>query len=291
MATTDSSGDFTVTGVATGVHTAMASHPGYLSSEDASVPCQAGQTTQMPETTLVGGDANNDGQIDLFDLVIVAAVYRSCAGDPNFDSQADVNETGCVDIFDLVLVASNYRDEGPKGWPATSAVTTSSTFTFGDNHAVGIAAREQAPQPLSEAETWEVRVAGVQNMYGIDVTLTYDPALISVIDADPKQPGVQIVPGPLYAGRPHLVADNRVLVDGRIGTGTIVFAATLLHPARAISDSGTVLVVPFELMASPLRAASAFAIRDVLVVDQRGSPLPMEWSGGVIRQVFPIHRP
>jgi len=74
----------------------------------------------MPETWLLGGDANNDKDINLFDLVLVAAAFNTCAGDPAYDTtpEADINETGCVDLFDLVLVGVNYGMTGPTGWPA-----------------------------------------------------------------------------------------------------------------------------------------------------------------------------
>jgi len=55
-------------------------------------------------------DPNNDGKIDIFDLVIVAAAYGSSPGDPNWDQRADLTNDGTIDIFDLVIIASHYGE-------------------------------------------------------------------------------------------------------------------------------------------------------------------------------------
>jgi hypothetical protein len=286
MATTAGDGRFTVFNVDAGIHEVTAYHPGYLSSDDDSVQCQADQTTEMPETTLLGGDTNNDSEINLFDLVTVAAAYRSCSGESAFDSRADLNETGCVDIFDLVLVASNYRRMGPTAWPTIMRVAlTISAFsgTYGDEPDLG----QSSARNLSDSERWHLWAIGTHNMYGVDVTLVYDPASVTVVDADPKRPGVQIMAGPLFTDRPHLVVENRVTADEDTRVGTVRFAATLLYPAEAINDSGVVVAIPFEPIGPPGRTPSPFTVEDALFVDQRGNRLTVERKANTIRQVVP----
>ncbi len=56
---------------------------------------------------VVRSDVNEDGIIDIFDLVYVAARYDSA------DTTADLNEDGTVDIFDLVIVANHYDQRLP----------------------------------------------------------------------------------------------------------------------------------------------------------------------------------
>jgi hypothetical protein len=53
----------------------------------------------------IAGDLNCDGNVDIFDLVLVAQNFGMTSG---FDSRADANGDSRVDIFDLVVVAQNF---------------------------------------------------------------------------------------------------------------------------------------------------------------------------------------
>src|SRR5690606_3340532 len=71
-----------------------------------------------------------------------------------------------------------------------------------------------------------VEVVDVQALYAFDVQLSFDPAVIEVIDADPALPETQISFGTfLDTG---LVARNRVDPN----EGTIHFAMTQLRPSE-----------------------------------------------------------
>ena len=56
-------------------------------------------------------DFNNDGLIDIFDLVRLALAYGSTPGMLNWDPYVDLNQDGLIDIFDLVTVAVNFGKE------------------------------------------------------------------------------------------------------------------------------------------------------------------------------------
>jgi len=59
------------------------------------------------------GDVNADGIVDIFDCVILALVFGSAPGDPNWNPNTDINGDGLVDIFDLVVVALHFGETNP----------------------------------------------------------------------------------------------------------------------------------------------------------------------------------
>lgn len=59
-----------------------------------------------PALAATPGDINNDGAVNIFDLVLVSLAYRP--GSPATDVRADTNSDGQVDLFDLVTVSINY---------------------------------------------------------------------------------------------------------------------------------------------------------------------------------------
>lgn len=70
------------------------------------------------------GDVNNDGEVDIFDIVLVNNHFGEELGDPNWDPRADVNNDGIVNIFDAVIVSKNFGEvEG-------NPIAYSSTFEF-----------------------------------------------------------------------------------------------------------------------------------------------------------------
>jgi len=68
-----------------------------------------------PVMSKLVGDVNYDGDVDIFDIVMVGAAYDSKPGDPNWNIYANLIETDWeivldweINIFDVVLAASNY---------------------------------------------------------------------------------------------------------------------------------------------------------------------------------------
>lgn len=94
-----------------GFYTLTASRPGYLTAQS-STPVQItlGRSAAIAPVTLLGGDVNNDGRIDVRDLSFVAWHFEQ------YDPAADVNGDGQVDILDLTITASNYGQQGPTPW-------------------------------------------------------------------------------------------------------------------------------------------------------------------------------
>jgi len=107
--------------------------------------------------------------------------------------------------------------------------------------AQGTALIHLAPDPAlvgaGQTAAVEVRVDNVQDLYGLDIRLRFDPSVVEVVDADEATEGIQVRPGELL--HPDLIVRN--VADNT--EGTIWFALTQLNPSEAVSGSGTAFVI------------------------------------------------
>ncbi len=138
---------------------------------------------------------------------------------------------------------------------------------------------------------WDLQVANVHQLYGVDVLLTYDGSAVEVIDADLDRPGVQIEPGSLFTGQPYFVAYNRATVNHSTGVGTISFVATLLNPAEPIDGDGVAATIRYRVIDSSVSTGSPFTIQEAYLASRGGRRMLVEWEGNVIRQVFRVYLP
>jgi len=58
----------------------------------------------------IPGDVDGDRDVDIFDIVVMAGVYGSERGDPEYVPNCDINGNGDIDIFDIVIAAGNYGE-------------------------------------------------------------------------------------------------------------------------------------------------------------------------------------
>ncbi len=60
--------------------------------------------------TFLVGDINEDGQVDVVDLLLFVASWGSTVGQANYDAASDLNGDGSVDALDLLLMVQNWGD-------------------------------------------------------------------------------------------------------------------------------------------------------------------------------------
>ena len=129
---TDIEGDFHVDDLPIGTYTVRASYPGYLDSLTSNVVVDASLTMDLKTPTLIGGDANGDHAINIFDVTRIISKFgqagvaiKSASLDCiTTDEAADINDDGLVNINDLVITAGNFGKLGP-----TDPITPTPTFT------------------------------------------------------------------------------------------------------------------------------------------------------------------
>ena len=96
--------------------------------------------------------------------------------------------------------------------------------------------------PSAGTVTLEIRVRDVVELYGVDLSIAFDPTLLAVEDAKPDQFGVQIDPGEMLYPDYLFSARNQASNE----TGTITYTAVLKNPAPPVSGSGVVARIIFR---------------------------------------------
>jgi hypothetical protein len=116
-------------------------------------------------------------------------------------------------------------------------------------------------------------VENVQDLYGLEVHLAFDPDVVEVVDADPTTVGVQLELAGWWKG--GFVAVNRA--DNQYGR--IDFAATLLHPALPASGKRVVAIITF---AARKAGVSALSIEAAILSTQDAETIPYTQQQGEI---------
>ena len=95
------------------------------------------------------------------------------------------------------------------------------------------------PQQLTPGSTIQVPVSirNVENLYGFDITIRFDPSIVQVMDADPAKEGVQVSLGNFLD--PGLLLFN--IVDNE--AGTIRFTMSQYNPSEPKNGNGILLVI------------------------------------------------
>jgi len=125
--------------------------------------------------------------------------------------------------------------------------------------------------------TLSVVLADAQNVYGIDVSATFDPQLVEVVDADPAKDGIQATPGAFP--KPDFVARN--VADNQ--AGTLRYAITQINPTEPASGTGVLFTV--QLQAKAAGGEAPFTIGPLEMADRTGQLLDVQAESSVIRVV------
>lgn len=135
------------------------------------------------------------------------------------------------------------------------------------------------PDPLSLGLTPDARarvaivLENVEDLYGLEFHLAFDPNVVEVMDADPAKEGVQIEPADWW--KDGFVAVNNA--DNM--SGRIAFAATLLNPARPVSGNRAVAVIIFRARKA---GVSALSIESAILSTREAEEISYtEQKGGI----------
>lgn len=119
----------------------------------------------------------------------------------------------------------------------------------------------------------EVIIQDIEDLYGVDIRIRFDPELLEMVDATPGDGIVMAVAGEFP------FPDFQVKNQGSNRDGTIWYAATQLSPREAASGTGTVMTMQFKGLAAGI---SAIELYEVDLVDSGGIGIPKETSDGEV---------
>lgn len=250
-ATTDANGDFSLVGVS-GSIAVEARMAGYLTGRRENVQVSSGDVT-LPPVTLVGGDTNNDGVINIQDAGLVSRFFGQSI--PPADSRADINGDGRVNIQDAGLVSRNFGQRGPTTWSgATGSPIGADPAPRGELGRLVEAARrlfqgqidKGLATGLSTATTLgfdpsvltiardatgvqSVKATGVVDLFSYELHISFDPNTVQVVGT-PE-------PGTVFAGRAVRVFQSAV--DNT--TGRVDYAVSLEGTTTGFSGDGSLL--------------------------------------------------
>jgi hypothetical protein len=124
-----------------------------------------------------------------------------------------------------------------------------------------------------DVETLDVRVEHVSELAGAEVSLTFDPALLEVVDADPSAEGAQIAHGDFLS--PDFVVQNTADSTG----GTVHYAIACMPLDEAVSGGGVLAHVTFRALAE---GETLVNIRSALLADRHRQPIAVETDSSVV---------
>ena len=105
--TTAADGLYQILNARAGQYEFLFEHDMYLATRLRNCNTGSGTEFRPPTVTLVAGDLNRDQRIDILDLTRCAGAFGTA------DPGADINDDGVVNLFDLVLIGANFGQVGP----------------------------------------------------------------------------------------------------------------------------------------------------------------------------------
>jgi hypothetical protein len=118
----------------------------------------------------------------------------------------------------------------------------------------------------------DIMVNNVSNLYGLELTITFNAAKVEVVDADPGIAGIQIQKG--VCPSPDFIIQNTV----NNAAGTLSYAVTATSPSPPCNGSGKVATITFRGLAVGSSIPVHFSYS--LLSDPNGQPIPHSTQDG-----------
>lgn len=115
----------------------------------------------------------------------------------------------------------------------------------------------------------EVMAENVTDLYGLELHLKYDPAVLEAQDGKTDQEGLQVEPGTLLPVNQGFVVANQT----NQAEGKVTYAITLLNPAPPVNGSGPIARLTFK----PLQnTPSTINVEQAILVSVNLQTIPVQ---------------
>ncbi|MBI4777915.1 T9SS type A sorting domain-containing protein, partial [Candidatus Desantisbacteria bacterium] len=178
--TTNSNSYFIFSNIPVGTYTLFFTFPGATPATrtNSITQTQFNDTTDIGTVTLIMGDPNGDGQINMLDWPYVADSYGSQQGDQNYNPSCDFNGDGQINLLDLLIFADNYGEQQQgKGMKAK-------TKTRGRAIALSFEPKLIENAKVGEIITMKILISSAKDSYGGEVHLSFNQKVLEAIVID-----------------------------------------------------------------------------------------------------------
>ena len=221
----------------------------------------ASQVITVNDVTILGGDVNQDGNIDILDATIVGSAWNSTPSDAHWNTRADITDDGVIDIRDMVAVQYNWNENNDvTRRSATQTHQVQGPTAQTTQAQVLISPINSRLFDMGQSVEMDLMIEKIEKLYSFSIVAKFDPTLLQVRDADPGTSQIDVALGEFLDPLNHFVLVNRV--DNE--TGVIELSVTQTHPAKAKSGSGVLGTITFESIAE---GSSNVQLTNVQLVD------------------------
>ncbi|MFH1259781.1 MAG: cohesin domain-containing protein [Elusimicrobiota bacterium] len=239
---TDGQANFNFYEILDGSYTVTARAAGSSTVELADVYVASGATTTL-NLTLLAGDGNNDGKINLSDFYVLRDAFGSLLEQENWQAEADFDHDDQVNLADFSILVANFGRIQQVSKVSVPFLTRRAATIEGARTTAGIGLYPANLKLVpGKTFTMEVKVENVSELNGLEFHLAFNPDLAEIVDDNAGIAGCQIKQGSLVENWPVLInqADNN--------RGKIDYAVGKLD--GAVSGGGTVAVIQLRAKAA-----------------------------------------
>jgi len=118
----------------------------------------------------------------------------------------------------------------------------------------------------------DIVVEDIDGLYAIEIRISYPNGLVNVVDADPGEPGVQIVDGNIFDGFDTYTIQN----SADNSTGVIEYIVSITASTTGKTGSGTIATIPLH---GVTLGEAVMSFVEVVLCERDGTSIPVDLVG------------